>query len=72
MTWRLSITGPVASGGELLMRKDLLELAKYATDKGMRAVISTNGTLITKDIAAELKKSACRMSASASMASADA
>ena len=44
------------SGGEPLMRKDLLELAKYATDKGMRAVISTNGTLITKDIAAELKK----------------
>ena len=44
------------SGGEPLMRKDLLELAKYATDKGMRAVISTNGTLITKEIAAELKK----------------
>ena len=44
------------SGGEPLMRKDLLELAKYATDKGMRAVISTNGTLITRDIAAELKK----------------
>jgi len=44
------------SGGEPLMRKDLLELARYATDKGMRAVISTNGTLITKDIAAELKK----------------
>ncbi len=44
------------SGGEPLMRKDLLELARYATDKGMRAVISTNGTLITRDIAAELKK----------------
>lgn len=44
------------SGGEPLMRKDLLELAKYATGKGMRAVISTNGTLITKEIAAELKK----------------
>ena len=44
------------SGGEPLMRKDLIELAKYATDKGMRAVISTNGTLITKDIAAKLKE----------------
>jgi len=44
------------SGGEPLMRPDLLELAQYATDKGMRAVISTNGTLITKDIAAKLKK----------------
>ncbi|MDD3250526.1 MAG: 12,18-didecarboxysiroheme deacetylase [Smithella sp.] len=44
------------SGGEPLMRKDLLELAKYATDRGLRAVISTNGTLITKEIAAEFKK----------------
>jgi len=44
------------SGGEPLMRPDLLTLAKYATDKGMRAVISTNGTLITKEIATELKK----------------
>jgi Fe-coproporphyrin III synthase len=43
------------SGGEPLIRKDLLELAQYATDKGMRAVISTNGTLITKEIAAKLK-----------------
>jgi len=44
------------SGGEPLLRKDLLELAQYARDKGMRAVISTNGTLITKDIAARLQK----------------
>ena len=44
------------SGGEPLIRKDLLELAQYATDKGMRGVISTNGTLITKEIAAKLQK----------------
>lgn len=44
------------SGGEPLLRRDLLELAQYATGKGMRAVISTNGTLITKDIAAKLQK----------------
>ncbi|HDQ04012.1 MAG TPA: 12,18-didecarboxysiroheme deacetylase [Deltaproteobacteria bacterium] len=44
------------SGGEPLTRPDLLELAKYATYKGLRAVISTNGTLITKDIAAKLRK----------------
>lgn len=43
------------SGGEPLVRKDLVELAKYATDSGMRAVISTNGTLITKEKAKELK-----------------
>jgi 12,18-didecarboxysiroheme deacetylase len=44
------------SGGEPLMRPDLLELSSYAVKKGMRAVISTNGTLISKDKAKELKK----------------
>jgi len=44
------------SGGEPLIRKDLLGLVQRATDKGMRAVISTNGTLITLKIAGELKK----------------
>lgn len=43
------------SGGEPLMRNDVLELARHAVNKGMRAVISTNGTLITKEIASELK-----------------
>ena len=43
------------SGGEPLVRKDLVELAHYATGKGMRAVISTNGTLITKEKARDLK-----------------
>ncbi len=43
------------SGGEPLVRKDLPELAAYAVDKGMRAVISTNGTLITGEIAKTLK-----------------
>jgi len=44
------------SGGEPLLRLDLLELAQYAVDKGLRAVISTNGTLITKELAAKLQK----------------
>ncbi len=43
------------SGGEPLARPDLPELAEYAVAKGMRAVISTNGTLITPDIAKQLK-----------------
>ena len=43
------------SGGEPLVRKDLPELAEYAVQKGMRAVISTNGTLITAAIARTLK-----------------
>lgn len=44
------------SGGEPLVRQDLVELAKHATHTGMRAVISTNGTLITQQKAKELKE----------------
>jgi 12,18-didecarboxysiroheme deacetylase len=44
------------SGGEPLVRRDLAELARYAVDRGMRAVISTNGTLITREKARELKQ----------------
>ena len=44
------------SGGEPLIREDLPQLAEYAVKKGMRAVISTNGTLITKDVAKNLKE----------------
>jgi 12,18-didecarboxysiroheme deacetylase len=43
------------SGGEPLVRDDLVELAAYAVAKGMRAVISTNGTLISREKARELK-----------------
>ncbi|MBU4221738.1 MAG: 12,18-didecarboxysiroheme deacetylase [Euryarchaeota archaeon] len=43
------------SGGEPIMRSDLPELAMYARSKGMRAVISTNGTLIDKKMAKVLK-----------------
>ncbi|MCX7966665.1 MAG: 12,18-didecarboxysiroheme deacetylase [Syntrophorhabdaceae bacterium] len=39
------------SGGEPLLRKDLPELIDYAVKKGLRAVISTNGTLITEKMA---------------------
>ena len=44
------------SGGEPCIRKDLPELAAYAIKKGLRAVISTNGTLITKTMAQTLKE----------------
>jgi len=44
------------SGGEPLMRRDLTELTRHAVGKGMRAVISTNGTLISRDKARELKE----------------
>lgn len=44
------------SGGEPLMRPDIYELIGHARSKGMRAVLSTNGTLITKDVARRLKE----------------
>jgi 12,18-didecarboxysiroheme deacetylase len=37
------------SGGEPLIRRDLPELARFAVERGMRAVISTNGTLLTPE-----------------------
>ena len=43
------------SGGEPLMREDILELIGHARSKGMRAVLSTNGTLITRELAKQLK-----------------
>jgi len=44
------------SGGEPLMHRGLPELARYAVNQGMRAVISTNGTLITRQKAAVFKE----------------
>ena len=44
------------SGGEPTVHPRLAEYAEYAVSKGMRAVISTNGTLITKEMAKVLKE----------------
>jgi radical SAM protein with 4Fe4S-binding SPASM domain len=45
------------SGGEPLLRGDVPELIRYAVDHGLRAVVSTNGTLISADMARRLKAS---------------
>jgi len=44
------------SGGEPLMRKDLFEMLASARELGLRTVISTNGTLITAEIADKIKE----------------
>ena len=41
----------IFSGGEPLIRPDVFELAAYARERGLRAVLSTNGTLITEEAA---------------------
>jgi len=43
------------SGGEPLLRPDLFGLIEQTVALGMRAVISTNGTLITSEVARRLK-----------------
>lgn len=43
------------SGGEPLLRPDLPELVERAQSRGIRSVISTNGTLLIHGVAQELK-----------------
>jgi radical SAM protein with 4Fe4S-binding SPASM domain len=43
------------SGGEPLVRPDIYELGAYAYERGIRPVLSTNGTLITPSVAQKLK-----------------
>ncbi|MCL6560895.1 MAG: radical SAM protein, partial [Firmicutes bacterium] len=46
----------IFSGGEPVMRPDLFELVAYARGKGLRAVLGTNGTLISRAVAEQLKE----------------
>ncbi len=52
---KFGVPSVLFSGGEPLMRHDLFELIGYAGDKGLRTVISTNGTLISKEAAKTIK-----------------
>ncbi len=51
----MGVSALLFSGGEPLTRPDFFELATYATGKGIRVTISTNGTLITPDMAKKIK-----------------
>src|SRR6201982_3245923 len=41
----------ILSGGEPLYRSDIFQLARYATDTGLRVALATNGGLGTTDSA---------------------
>lgn len=46
----------IFSGGEPFMRDDIFELVAYAKKIGLRPVFGTNGTFITREVAAKLKE----------------
>jgi len=50
----------VLSGGEPLFRADIFQLARYATERGLRVALATNGTLVTKEIARKIVDSGVR------------
>jgi len=48
------------SGGEVLLRPDLYDLISYLSSKDVRVNLTTNGTLITRDVALRLADSGLR------------
>jgi radical SAM protein with 4Fe4S-binding SPASM domain len=47
----------VLSGGEPLFRPDIFTIARYAADAGLIVALATNGTLITADVAQQIRAS---------------
>ncbi len=51
----------IFSGGEPLLRPDILALVEHAAKLGLKPVFGTNGTLLTKELAGRLKEAGARM-----------
>jgi heme b synthase len=51
----------VLSGGEPLLRRDVFDIAKYGTDKGLRMCMATNGSLVTDEICEKIKASGMKI-----------
>jgi heme b synthase len=47
----------ILTGGEPLLRPDIFEIASYGTNKGLRMVMATNGTLVTPAVAKKMIES---------------
>ncbi len=54
----LSLSFP---GESPLLRKDVFEIARYGTDKGLRMCLATNGTLVNDEICENIKASGIRI-----------
>ncbi|MBI4052136.1 MAG: radical SAM protein [Elusimicrobia bacterium] len=50
----------ILTGGEPLLRRDVFEIASYASQKGLWVVVGTNGVLVTENLARKLKESGIR------------
>jgi radical SAM protein with 4Fe4S-binding SPASM domain len=50
----------ILTGGEPLLRKDVFEISRYATERGFMVVMGTNGTLISPERAALMKANGVR------------
>jgi AdoMet-dependent heme synthase len=53
-------TVTILTGGEPLLRRDILEIVRYAAAKGLWVVVGTNGVKITETLAALLVKEGVR------------
>ncbi len=51
----------VLSGGEPLIRKDVFDIARYGSDKGLRMCLATNGTLVTDEVCQKIKAAGIRI-----------
>jgi len=50
----------ILTGGEPLLRRDILEIISYAHEKKLWVVVGTNGVLITEGLARKLKEAGAR------------
>ncbi len=50
----------ILTGGEPLLRRDIVEIVRYAAAKGLWVVVGTNGVKITDNLAAILKREGVR------------
>ena len=50
----------ILTGGEPLLRRDILEIVKYAAERGLWVVVGTNGVRITENVAQRLAQAGAR------------
>ena len=51
----------VLSGGDPLMRRDVFDIARYGTEKGLRMCLATNGVLVDDEKCREMKASGIKI-----------